>query len=130
MFREIMAMFRIGNLTEVKQRLLSGGERERVSAARALLSATTFAGPGTALLLLDEPFAGLDAVVRDQLLVDLKAWVTRWNIPVLSVTHDVGEAFQLGADVIRIANGRVVAQGPVAEVLAEERMHLMAQLQG
>ena len=46
----------------------------------------------------------------------------------LSVTHDVGEAFQLGAEVIKIADGRVVQQGPVAEVLAEERARLLEQL--
>jgi molybdate transport system ATP-binding protein len=95
-----------------------------------VLSAATFGGPGKALLQLDEPFAGLDTVVRDQLLVELRAWVTRREIPVLSVTHDVGEAFQLGAEVIKIADGRVVAQGPVGEVLAEERRRLMEQLQG
>lgn len=127
---EVMAMFRLQELTERMPGELSGGERERVSAARAMVSATTFGGPGNALLLLDEPFAGLDAVVRDQLLVELRAWVTRWGIPVLSVTHDVGEAFQLGAEVIKIAEGRVVAQGPVGDVLAEERRRLMEQLQG
>jgi molybdate transport system ATP-binding protein len=47
---------------------------------------------------------------------------------VLSVTHDVGEAFQLGAEVIKLAAGRVVRQGPVGEVLGEERLRLMEQL--
>ena len=46
----------------------------------------------------------------------------------LSVTHDVGEAFQLGTEVIKIAEGRVVQQGPVAEVLAGERKRLLEQL--
>jgi molybdate transport system ATP-binding protein len=125
---EVMAMFRIEGLAERRPYELSGGERERVSGARALVSATTLQGSQKALLLLDEPFSGLDAPVRDRLLIDLKAWVMRWEIPVLSVTHDVGEAFQLGAEVIRIAGGRVVAQGPVAVVLAEERLRLIAQL--
>jgi molybdate transport system ATP-binding protein len=127
---EVMAMFRLQELAERMPRQLSGGERERASAARAVVSAATFGGPGKALLQLDEPFAGLDTVVRDQLLVELRAWVTRREIPVLSVTHDVGEAFQLGAEVIKIADGRVVAQGPVGQVLAEERRRLMEQLQG
>jgi molybdate transport system ATP-binding protein len=127
---EVMAMFRIEGLAKRRPRELSGGERERVSGARALVSATTLQGPQKALVLLDEPFAGLDAAVRDRLLIDLKAWVLRWGIPVLSVTHDVGEAFQLEAEVIRISSGRVVAQGPVAVVLAEERSRLIAQLKG
>jgi molybdate transport system ATP-binding protein len=44
------------------------------------------------------------------------------------VTHDVAEAFQLGAEVIKIAEGKVVEQGPVEVVLAEERMLLLQQL--
>jgi molybdate transport system ATP-binding protein len=47
---------------------------------------------------------------------------------VLSVTHDVGETFQLGTEVIKIADGLVVQRGPVAEVLAEERERLLEQL--
>jgi len=44
------------------------------------------------------------------------------------VTHSVGEAFQLAAEVVKIADGRVVRQGPVADVLIEERRRLMRQL--
>ena len=67
--------------------------------------------------------------LRDELLIELRAWVERWKIPVLSVTHDVGEAFQLNAEVIRIADGRIVRQGPVGDVLSEERQRLIGQLQ-
>lgn len=125
---EVVALFRLQELTGRMPRELSGGERERVSTARAVVSATTFAGPGSALLLMDEPFSGLDSAMRDDLLAELRDWVMRWKIPVLSVTHDVGEAFQLGAEVIKIAHGRVAAQGPVSQVLAEERRRLMEQL--
>ena len=96
--------------------------------ARAVVSAVTFRSPGTAVLLLDEPFSGLDTAVRDELLAELMGWLVRWKTPVLSVTHDVGEAFQLGAEVIRIADGKTVQQGPVGEVLNEERRRLMEQL--
>ncbi|WP_213805933.1 ATP-binding cassette domain-containing protein [Granulicella sp. dw_53] len=125
---EVIAMFRLQGFTERMPKELSGGERERVSAARAVISAATFSGPERACLLLDEPFAGLDSAVRDQLLLELRAWVAQREIPVLSVTHDVGEAFQLGAEVIKIAAGKIVAQGPVGEVLAGERRRLMEQL--
>jgi len=47
---------------------------------------------------------------------------------VLSVTHDVGEAFQLDAEMIRIADGRIVHQGPVSDALKDERLRLMSQL--
>ena len=80
--------------------------------------------------MLDEPFSGLDVALRDELLAELREWLSRWKTPVLSVTHDVGEAFQLDAEVIKIADGRVVQQGPVAEVLVEERRRLIEQLRG
>jgi molybdate transport system ATP-binding protein len=126
---QVLELFQLGGFADRMPRDLSGGERQRVSVARAVVSAVTFGGSGTALLLLDEPFSGLDAAVRDELLVELQEWLRRWKTPVLSVTHDVGEAFQLGAEVIKIADGRVVQQGPVGEVLAMERRRLMEQLQ-
>jgi molybdate transport system ATP-binding protein len=82
------------------------------------------------VLLLDEPFTGLDVALRSELMRDLKEWAANRNICVLSVTHDVAEAFQLGAEVIKIADGKVVAQGPVEVVLAEERKRLLEQLGG
>ncbi len=51
-------------------------------------------------------------------------------MPVLSVSHDVGEAFLLGAEVIRMAEGRVVEQGAAEVVLAGERERLLAGLRG
>jgi molybdate transport system ATP-binding protein len=80
------------------------------------------------VLLLDEPFTGLDVGLRSELMQDLKAWAAKRNLCVLSVTHDVAEAFELGAEVIKLKEGRVVAQGPVGVVLAEERGRLLAQL--
>jgi len=123
-----MTLFRIQHLAARMPGELSGGERQRASVARAVVSAETFGGNGKALLLLDEPFSGLDAALRDDLLAELRAWLGECNVPVLSVTHDVGEAFQLGAEVIKLAEGRVAQQGPVASVLAEERRRLMTQL--
>jgi molybdate transport system ATP-binding protein len=99
---------------------LSGGQRQRVSVVRAVLGALG------KTLLLDEPFTGMDAVVRDRLILDLRAWLG--DSPVVSVTHDVGEAFLLGAEVVRVADGRVVAQGAVGEVLSGERDNLMGVL--
>jgi molybdate transport system ATP-binding protein len=125
---EVLALFRMGGLAERRPRQLSGGEQKRVSAARAVLAAATFPGSDRALLLLDEPFAGLDVALRDELLLELRSWVAARQIPVLSVTHDVGEAFLLNAEVVRIADGRVAAHGPGAVVLADERRRLLEQL--
>jgi molybdate transport system ATP-binding protein len=125
---EVMGLFRLRELAGRMPRALSGGESQRVSVARAVVSAVTLGGP--ALLLLDEPFGGLDLKLRDELVVELRDWLGRWKVPVLSVTHDVGEAFLLGAEVIKIAEGRVVQHGPVEVVLAEERRRLVERLRG
>ncbi len=120
--------FRLRTLAPKSPRELSGGERQRVAVVRAAASAVSL-GPGT-LLLLDEPFTGLDLARQEELLAELRTWLAENGVPVLSVTHDVGEAFQLGAEVIRIADGKVVAQGPVTAVLADDRQRLMDQLRG
>ena len=130
MVDEVLGLFRLTTLGERRPGELSGGERQRVSVARAVVSGVTFDGPGRALLLLDEPFSGLDAVLRDELAVALRVWLGRCETPVLSVSHDVGEVFLLGAEVIRMAEGEVVEQGPAEVVLGEERERLLAGLRG
>lgn len=126
--REVMASFGLRELEPRMPHDLSGGERQRASVARALVSAITFDGEGKPLLLLDEPLAGLDLAMRDQMVAELKRWTEQWRIPVLSVTHALGEAFQLEAEVLKIGDGIVVQQGPVTQVLAEERIQLLRQL--
>lgn len=112
--------FHLGSLQGLPADHLSGGERQRVSIVRAA------AGAHGKLLLLDEPFAGLDAAIRDQLISDLKSWLG--PTPVISVTHDVHEAFLLGAEIIRIASGHVVSQGSATGVLAAERARILTNL--
>ncbi len=127
-FDEILGLFRLRTLVQRTPAHLSGGERQRVSVARAVLAAVTFDGPGKALLLLDEPFAGLDAALRDELATTLQSWLSRWSIPVLSVSHDLEECFLLDAEVIRIAEGEIMEQGPVQRVLAHERTRILDRL--
>lgn len=112
--------FKLREIADLLAEELSGGQRQMVSVVRAA------AGARGGILLLDEPFSGLDATVRDALIANLRSWLG--DTPVVSVTHDVGEAFLLEAEVVRIAEGRVVAQGPVAEVLVEERRRLLGVL--
>ena len=126
--REVMELMRLTTLADRGTAELSGGERQRVSVARAVAAAVAFDGVGKPLLPLDEPFAGLDGVLRDELAVGLRDSLTRWKIPVLSVSHDVGECYLLGAEVIRMAEGKVIEQGPVEWVLERERERLLARL--
>jgi molybdate transport system ATP-binding protein len=121
---QLLKLCRIEHLTAKKPSQLSGGERQRVALARSL------AVPGCNLLLLDEPFTGVDAILRNELIADLRVWLAHRNIPVFSVTHDIAEAFQLSAEILKLHNGRILQQGPAAEVLAQERSELIVQLGG
>lgn len=123
--RALLALCRVEHLTGKTPAQLSGGERQRVALARSLAAA------GCRLLLLDEPFTGLDAALRDELIADLRVWLARRrNTLVLSVTHNLSEAFQLDAEVLKLREGRIIAQGPAAVVLAAERARLLTQLSG
>lgn len=121
---KLLSDFQIAHLVDEYPAALSGGEAQRVNLARAA------AAGGSRLLMLDEPFSGLDVKLRDELITNLRERQERRRMPVLSVTHDVAEVFHLGAEVIKIAEGKVVAQGPVEVVLAEERKRLLEQLGG
>jgi len=122
MVDQVMDLFHLQSLANRMPAQLSGGERRRVALARA------FAVPNAHLMLLDEPFTGLDRALRDELLPRMRTWLDARKIPVLSVTHDVDEALLLNADVIRLEEGRVIAQGPAREVLAAERNRMLQTL--
>lgn len=122
MVDDAMELFRLHALTERRVRDLSGGEAQRVNLARA------FATPGAKLMLLDEPFNGIDRGTRDSLLPEMRRIAEQRGVPVLSVTHDVEEALRLDAEVVRLEQGEVVAQGPAREVLAEEAKRIAAVL--
>jgi molybdate transport system ATP-binding protein len=115
---EIIALFKLQALLNRLPRDLSGGERRRVALARA------FAAPGCRLMLLDEPFAGLDRTLRDELLPRMRAGLRDRGIPAVSVTHDVEEALQLQAEVVLVRGGRIETQGYATKVLAPERDRL------
>jgi molybdate transport system ATP-binding protein len=119
-----LEMFGLGSLAARMPGALSGGERQRVSLARA------FATPGAKLVLLDEPLTGVDREMREILLVRMAEWARERGVAVVSVTHDVEEALRLGAEVVRLEAGRVVAQGQGMEVLAAERASLLTALNG
>jgi osmoprotectant transport system ATP-binding protein len=88
---------------------LSGGEQRRVSLTRALML-------NPEILLLDEPLGALDPMVRASLLTDLKALFERTNTTVIIVTHNLVEAERLGDWIVLLKEGRIVQQGPFAEL--------------
>jgi ABC-type nitrate/sulfonate/bicarbonate transport system ATPase subunit len=105
-----LARLHVERLAERRADELSGGEARRVHLARALaLDADA--------LLLDEPFAGLDAPTRAELLHDAAAVLRDPRRATLLVLHDRGEAWALADRLIVLVDGRLAAQGTPAQVL-------------
>lgn len=118
---ELLALFQANHLATRRPSQLSGGEAQRVAMARAL-------APKPKLLLLDEPFTGLDILLKQSLIYDLRTWIAQTHTPVLMVTHSLSEVFLAGAEVLVLENGKVQAQGEAALVLARQRALLLEQL--
>ncbi len=100
----------VAHLAARHARTLSGGEAQRVALARALAVAPR-------VLLLDEPFTGLDATTRTDLLADLRAALDRQDAAVLFVTHDREEARALAQRTALLVTGEVRQIGATADVL-------------
>jgi thiamine transport system ATP-binding protein len=88
---------------------LSGGEQQRVALARTLALSPR-------LLLLDEPLANLDRLLRDELVDELRAIIRRVGVTTIFVTHDQAEAFALADHVVVMHAGRIAQDGTPQEV--------------
>jgi osmoprotectant transport system ATP-binding protein len=89
---------------------LSGGQRQRVALMRALML-------DPELILLDEPLAALDPMIRSDLRRDLRAVFERLHKTVLFVTHDIGEAAEIGDGIALMRAGRVVQRGSFRDLI-------------
>ena len=114
---EMLRMFGAEALANRRPGALSGGERQRIALARAL-------APQPELLLLDEPFAALDPPSRTEMIEALQ----QAGIPVIYVSHDLADAWQLNAEAVVIEDGRLIAQGEAQVVLRDYRERLLVQL--
>ena len=103
----VMALLELTGLSGMEKRYpnqLSGGQRQRVAFARAL-------APNPQVLLLDEPFAAIDAKVRTELRSWLKEMVERLGITSIFVTHDQDEAVEVADEIIITNHGRIEQMG-------------------
>jgi sulfonate transport system ATP-binding protein len=96
-------------------RELSGGEAQRVALARALVAEPE-------LVLLDEPFAALDAITRLRMHNLVRALRRQHHAAMLLVTHDVDEAIALADRIVVMSQGRIVASRPVGLPAAEREV--------
>lgn len=120
---ELLAMLELRELADRYPRQLSGGQAQRVALARALAA-------GPKLLLLDEPFAALDAPARGVLRRLLRAAIERLGIAAVLVTHDRTEAIALGDQMAVLSAGRIRQIGPVLDVFRRPADLVVAQSVG
>jgi spermidine/putrescine transport system ATP-binding protein len=106
---EALELVELGGMAARRPQQLSGGQQQRVALARALVLRP-------AVLLLDEPLGALDAKIRKQLRLELKALQEEVGITFVFVTHDQEEALSMSDRVAVMSNGRIEQIGTPAEV--------------
>ncbi|MFB4325617.1 ABC transporter ATP-binding protein [Priestia sp. BR_2] len=102
---------------------LSGGQRQRVAFARAL-------APEPQLLLLDEPFAAIDAKIRQELRSWLRELIERVGITSIFVTHDQDEAIEVADEIMIINQGRLEQKGTPWDIYKEPKTPFVASFIG
>lgn len=107
---ELLESFHLDAMTGRKPHELSGGQKQRASVARALLASPR-------VLLLDEPSRGLDPFLRAELYGLLAEVRDRYRIPILLVTHDLEECFELADSMVVFEGGKIVQSGVPFDVL-------------
>lgn len=100
---------------------LSGGQQQRVGIARALAASPE-------LLLMDEPFGAVDALLRRQLQDEIRAIHARGGLTIVFVTHDVEEAMRLGTRVLILKEGRIEQFAAPEEIREQPATDFVRQL--
>ncbi len=110
-FGQVADLMDLHPLLERRPQTLAGGEQHRVAIGRDML-------PSPRLLLLDEPLANLDAQRKQDILPFLIRLRKEMKLPIVYVTHSLGEVLQLVDTLILLQEGKSVATGPANEVLS------------
>jgi lipopolysaccharide export system ATP-binding protein len=110
---ELLAKFNVGHLRKQRGDTLSGGERRRVELARALASRPAF-------LLLDEPFTGIDPIVRAE-IQDIVRRLRDEGLGILITDHNVRETLEITDRAYIMYDARVLLAGTADELVKDER---------
>jgi len=108
---------------ERKPQQLSGGQRQRVALARAIVSENT-------ICLMDEPLSNLDAQLRHEMRVEIRALQQRLGMTVVYVTHDQVEAMSMADHVVLLRGGHIEQEGMPAELYARPATTFAARFIG
>ena len=122
----VLEMLDLVGLSEMEKRYphqLSGGQQQRVALARAL-------APNPTLLILDEPFSNLDAMLRMQLRNEIFDIIKETGVSVLFVTHDTQDALSVADEILILQKGRVVQIDAAANLYVKPNTFYVASLFG
>ncbi len=108
-FDEVIEMLGIGALLTRRPHRLSGGEKQRVTIGRALLTSPR-------LLLMDEPLASLDGARKNEILPFIERLSDRFTVPIVYVTHAMDEIIRLADTLVLVSDGSVAATGAVEDL--------------
>jgi lipopolysaccharide export system ATP-binding protein len=111
----LMAQFDLTKLRHQHARTLSGGERRKLEIARALITEPT-------LILLDEPFSGVDPVAVEELQTEVRRLRDEQNIAILITDHNVQRTLEVCDRAYIIHEGRVLREGTPRELINDEQM--------
>ena len=117
LLNQVISVMGINDILTQFPQQLSGGEKQRVAIARALLSQPK-------LLLMDEPLASLDTARKLEILPYLERLRSRFNIPILYVSHAVDEIVRLADHVVIMRQGKVITQGGITELFSRTDLPL------
>ena len=120
---QMMEHLHIGHLRNKRITELSGGEQQRVAIARALVT-------DTSLLLLDEPFSQVDALLKNQLRADIKRIAAETGVTVIIVSHDPADGLFLADQLLLVKDGLLIQQGKPSVVYNHPQHIYSAQLLG
>lgn len=120
---ELMELTGLSGLEKRYPNQLSGGQRQRVAFARAL-------APNPSLLLLDEPFAAIDAKIRGELRKWLRDMIHKVGVTSIFVTHDQDEAVEAADEIIITNQGRIEQSGPPLQIYKSPGTPFVAEFIG